>query len=160
MDSRKGFAQLHVGSSVTALIEDPTVQVIVPLRFPYHCYITRTFRAKKIGAPPVLKGRAAAMWQRLIRECAQGTPIFLPVDAGLDRRVLLDSVVAAIGAPIVDQSVYDGMLAQWPMVGTRGPQEERIEYDKTGLIHGETPDFLNFAVEWYEGIISSLKALQ
>ena len=148
-----------MGSDITALINDPTIQVITPLRFPYHSYITRTFRVLRIGNPEVLKGRAAAMFQRFIRECAQGDPVYLPVDSDLDRKKLLQSVVDCIEAPIVDQALLDVMGDQWQKVGSRGPQDERIEYDKTGLIHGEIPDFLNFAVEWYKGTILSLNAI-
>jgi len=157
--SNKVFLQLHVGSSITALTEDPTIRTIAPLRFPYHSYITRTFRTARFGNPETLRGRAVAMFQRFINECEQGDPAYLPVDSDLDRRKLLQSVVDYIEAPVLDQALLDEMGDIWQKVGSRGPQAERIEYDKTGLIHGETPDFLDFAVEWYKGTILSLNAI-
>jgi hypothetical protein len=142
-----------------ALLEN--VRVIVPLRPPYLAYLTRRYRTGRPNDTPQQKQQLfAKWWYELIRKAKYMNPLFVPIEAGLDREMLLQSIANDLEAPVVDEHAYKCILAQWPKVGTAGRRPERIEFEETGLIDGVVPDFLDFAVEWYGGIISSLKALQ
>lgn len=82
--------------------------------------------------------------------------IYVPVEAGLDKRKLLQSIADHLKAPIKDEEFFEEMVEKWPKVGTTGPRPERDEYEKTGLIDGKALTFLDSAVEWYEDIVQSI----
>lgn len=94
-------------------------------------------------------------WKTLIENAAKTEPAFLPVDSDLDRVKLLQSIANHLEA----EPSLEVLLArahQWPKIGTQGMSEEMETYLATGIIRGEKPTFLDFAVEWYEKNVQSL----
>lgn len=86
--------------------------------------------------------------------------LFVPVEEGFDKVALLQSIANRLAAPIIDQKEFDRIVNEWPRVGTVGERPERDEYEATGLIDGEELHFLDFAVEWYNVVISELEVVQ
>ena len=154
------YVQTHAWQDVDVVASTENVRVLFPLRPPYLTYLTRRYRTGRPTDTPEQKQEIIAKhWRELIRKSEYMNPLYLPVEAGLDREMVLQSIANHLEADI-NQEVFDEIVESWPKVGTVGGRPERDEYEKTGLIDGVTPHFLDFAIEWYEGVVLRLKVVQ
>lgn len=156
--------QTHVGMNINRMLRDKDVRMVTPLRDPYMAFITRWYHFHPIIETKTQEEKEesfAAYWRGLIKDVEMAeSPIYLPVDSDLDHRWILQYVAEGLDARIRNMEFFNKMVDGWPKVGTVRVLPERDEYEATGQIEGETPTFLDFAVEWYRSRIQSLKALQ
>ncbi len=155
------FIQMHTRNEqlhdLVASIHD--LRVICPLRDPYRSFITRNYRkGYTASAPTRSMPKFVEYWEYMIRESALMNVVFLPVDSDLDRTKLLQSVALHIGAE-ADKEALSEYLENWPRVGALGTTKVKLEYVEHGTILGETPTFLDFAVDWYKARITELEGI-
>ncbi len=155
--AKNTFCHTHVWNRASAMLCKSDVQIIVPLRDPYLVYLTRRYRLlHPTDNPREKRETMARYWHWLIMDTALMSNIYVPVEAGLDKRWLLQSIADHLKAPIKDEEFFEKMIEEWPKVGTAGPRPERDKYERTGLIDGKALTFLDSAVEWYEDIVQSI----
>ncbi len=154
------YMHAHPNVDISQILKFKNVRMIIPLRHPYCAYVTRNFKSGKVARlRKVVQAPYIKHWKTLIENAAKTEPAFLPVDSDLDRVKLLQLIANHLEAePSLE--VLSARAYQWPKIGTQGMSEEMETYLATGIIRGERPTFLDFAVEWYRSRIQSLEALQ
>ncbi len=151
------YCHTHVWQALDPVVKDERVRVIFPLRSPYLSYLTRRYRVGKTSDTVEQKRQAVILhWKTLIKKAKYMNPLYVPVEAGLDNRKLLQSIVKHLDAPVVNQEKFEEFVTRWPKVGTAGARYDRDVYEATGFIDGRQPTFLDFAVDWYEAVVQSI----
>ncbi len=160
LDSHKKdvWSQTHADVSITPFIDSKQiVKFVVPLRDPYLAYVTRNFKSGWTRRQKIqMQAPYIKLWETLIENVVKADCVFLPVDTDLNRIMLLQSVANHLDAKVELKLFFD-MVYDWPKVGTMGMSSEKELYLKTGMIRGEKPTFLDFAVDWYDATIARLE---
>ncbi len=151
------YIQTHVWDDRIAAAEHESVRVVIPIRPPYLTYITRRYRNADFEGDSRIN--MVNHWEQLIQRAASIDPIYVPIEEDVDRRQLLHSIANFLEAPVVNQAEFDRFADTWPKIGTAGSMSERKKYERSGLIDGVTPIFLDFAVDWYKGVVLELEGV-
>jgi hypothetical protein len=137
------------------------LRVVVPLRDPYHSFITRTYKPNWSPTRPAESVPLFELWwHRMIEVTKTMDVIYLPVDRPeLDRYKLLQSIATHCEvAP--DPDKVTKFADDWSKVGSMRVSPQKEEYLEQGTVDGKPMHFLDFAVEWQEGIVAELKTVQ
>jgi hypothetical protein len=68
-----------------------------------------------------------------------------------DRVNILQSIVRHLDVTVQDELLIE-YANEWPIVDSKGMSKVKKEYLEHGTIDGEKPTFLDFAVEWIDGL--------
>lgn len=155
------YCHTHVYQHLDDVALHESVRIVTPLRHPYLAYLTRRYRVGAAKDSAEAKQKIIALhWRELLRKSKYMNMLFVPIEEGFDRARSLNIIANCLHAPVKCPDVFQKMVGEWPKVGTAGPRKERQIYESTGLIDGVEPHFLDFAVEWYKGIVLELEAVE
>ena len=140
------------------------IKTVIPLRSPVAQYITR-WQEMSRGAPRGVKGAAISrataiqLWKWLAESLEKYNYVFLPIEAGFDRKELIWRVANHLEV-LPDADEMERFCREWPKVGTAGPRAEREEYDANGevKINGYGMGFLDAPMKWYGELIEQYGA--
>jgi hypothetical protein len=132
-------------------IKDRRIKIISTLRNPYLSYISLVYNRepRTQEEKEILRLNHIKQWKYYMAAVESYEHRFMDVDVVKgERRKVLKSIIDYIGLEPTDK--LESFLSEWAVVGKDKVSAEKEEYLNFGTVHGNTLDFLDFAVEWVE----------